>query len=101
VRIPIACSLSESAAVGQLEEWQTVLAASTVSSQRLSPTELSLVLGDDLPQLEKIVRLAQREKACCPFFDFALRIEADAVTLTITVPAEAASLLDHFGQPRP
>ncbi len=99
VKIPIACSLTDSAATSQIGEWQAVLAATTVAHQRLSPTELSLELRDDLAQLEEIVRLAQREKACCPFFDFALRIEADAISLTISVPADAASLLDHFAQP--
>jgi hypothetical protein len=95
VPIPIACHLTDEAAVSQLQEWRTVL-AEPVTSRRLSPTELALRLPDDLAPLEAIVRLARREKACCPFFDFALRIEAEAVTLTVTVPEEAASLLDSL-----
>ncbi len=100
MKIPIACNLTDEAAVHQLAEWHTLLTSETVTSQRLSPTELALGLPDDLAQLATIVRLAQREKACCPFFDFALRIEADAVTLSVSVPVEAASLLDSFALPR-
>jgi hypothetical protein len=101
MRIPIACSLTDTDAAAQLDEWKSVLAAFTVTRRRLSPTELWLGLGDDLAQVEAVVRLAQREKACCPFFDFTLRIEADAVALTIAAPLEAASLLDQFAAPGP
>jgi hypothetical protein len=96
MEIPVACTLSHTAAHGQIEEWRTVLAASTVSRQRLSPTEAAVALRGDFSHLESLVRLAQREKACCAFFDFSLRIETDAITLVVSVPPEAASALDHF-----
>jgi hypothetical protein len=101
MRIPIACTLSDTAARGQLEEWRTVLASPTVTRRRRSPTEVAVGLPGGFDQLEAVVRLAQREKACCPFFDFALQIEADAVTLVVSVPEEAAPLLDHFARPVP
>jgi hypothetical protein len=44
-----------------------------------------------------LIRLAQREKACCPFFDFAIRIEAETIALRISVPEDGAALLGHFG----
>ena len=98
VTTPIACNLDHAEAVNQLDEWAAALAASTVTRQRRSPTELALVMAGDFAQLEAVVRLAQREKACCPFFDFALHLEADGIILTVSVPADAASLLDHFAQ---
>jgi hypothetical protein len=101
VRIPVACNLDGRAAVAQFDEWRALLAGPTVTWQRVSPTELALGLADDPAQWEPVVRLAQREKACCPFFDFTLGIGADALTLTITVPEEAAALLDLFATPRP
>ena len=99
MRIPIACSLSESAARSQLGEWHTLLESSVVATDRPCPSELSLRLRPDLAQLESIVRLAQREKACCPFFDFAIAIEAEAIALRVSVPPDAVSLLDGFGRP--
>ena len=96
MQIPIACRLTETAAEVQLGEWRDVLAASVVATERISPTALSLRLADDLTQLDTLVRLAQREKACCPFFEFTLRIDADAVTLGVSVPAGAESILDDF-----
>jgi hypothetical protein len=98
VDVPIACSLTTTAARSQLDEWRELLATMADAAERVSPTELSLRLRDDrLDQIDAVVRLAQREKACCPFFDFAIRIEADTVTLRISGPADAASLLDNFG----
>lgn len=92
--VPIACTLSETAARSQLTEWRDVLAATVVSADRVSPTEVSLRLRDDLSNLEALVRLAQREKACCAFFDFALHVQADAVSLGVSVPEGAISILD-------
>lgn len=74
-----------------------MLGTQAAPADRVSPTEISLRLRDDLDQIEAIIRLAQREKACCPFFDFAIRIEAETVTLRISVPQDNAALLDHFG----
>ena len=42
--------------------------------------------------------LARREKACCDFFEFSIAIEADALWLSVRVPAEASLVLDDFAQ---
>jgi hypothetical protein len=97
VDVPIACRLPVSSARAQLGEWRQLLGTQAVAADRVSPTEISLRLRDDLDQIEAIIRLAQREKACCPFFDFAIRIEAETITLRISVPQDGAALLDHFG----
>ena len=49
-------------------------------------------------QLEAVVRLAQREKACCPFFDFSILVDAGTVALRVSVPAGAAAILDDFAR---
>ena len=95
MQIPIACSLSESSARDQLDDWRQLLS----DAVRLSPTELSLPISDEPGQLEEIVALAQREKACCPFFDFLIHIEAEGVALHISVPPEAVAVLDALGAP--
>jgi hypothetical protein len=48
--------------------------------------------------LAAAVDLAQREKACCDFFEFAIAIESDALWLSVRVPAEASLVLDDFAR---
>jgi hypothetical protein len=50
----------------------------------------------DLDELPRLVSLAQREKACCQFFDFTFEVEADSIALVIEVPGDAAPVLDEF-----
>ncbi len=95
MKVPIACSLADDAARDQLGEWHDLLATS-VAVDRASPTEVSIRLCDDPSLLVVAIQLAQREKSCCPFFDFMLRIEAEAFILQINVPEDAAPLLDGF-----
>jgi hypothetical protein len=90
--VPIAYGLSGTAARAQLGEWRTLLATSAVATDRVSAAELSVCLRDDPGQIQAVIRLAQREKACCPFFDFGIR--AEAITLHISVPEDAAWVLD-------
>ena len=96
--VPIACSLTEAAARAQLEEWRALLASAVAATERVSPSELSFRLKEDLGQLEAVVRLAQREKACCAFFDFSILVDAGAVALRVSVPADAAAILDNFAR---
>lgn len=70
--ISVACSRTPAGAQSQLGEWRDPLAA--------------------------VVALAQREKACCPFFGFAIEIAADSLALQVTVPPDAVALLDSFAQ---
>lgn len=93
---PIACSLTHAAARSQLGEWRTIMAIAADTAERRSPTELSFRLRPDLAGLSDLVRLAQREHACCPFFDFTLRITATSSSLVISVPSDAAPVLDTF-----
>lgn len=93
MQIPIACSLEAEVAGSQLAEWATLARSPGVAVERPSPTELAIRLPRGAPA-DAVVGLAQREKACCPFFDFTLGIEAEALTLRVTAPAEASALLD-------
>jgi hypothetical protein len=98
MQVPIACSLTSNAARSQLEEWRDLLIRSSTARERTSATELAFRLNQDLSQLTELVRLAQREKACCAFFDFTIRIDADQVTLCVSVPPDASEILDDFAQ---
>jgi hypothetical protein len=91
---PIACQLDVAAARAQLREWQDLLADDAVTTERGSRNELSVHF--DASRLATVVELAQREKACCPFFDFSIGIDADALVLRVAVPTEAAAVLDRL-----
>ncbi len=56
-----------------------------------------MTLREDLVGLTELVQLAQREKACCGFFEFDLAIDADRARLLVSVPDEATDVLDEFG----
>jgi hypothetical protein len=94
--VPVACSLTQGAARAQLEEWREILAETVTAADRVSPAGLALRLRDDLRGVRGLLLLARREQACCPFFEFALQVKADGVTLLIDVPDEAAPVLDQF-----
>ena len=46
-----------------------------------------------------IAVLAQREKACCPFFTFTIEISADHLALVVEVPDDAIDVLDELAGP--
>jgi hypothetical protein len=95
VRIPISCSLEQSDAQSQLAEWQGVLRQVVYRSERVSPNRLELKLIPD-SEIAPVIRLAQREVACCPFFTFTFEIGADGSVLAVDVPDDAIEILDHL-----
>jgi hypothetical protein len=96
MRIPIACTLSADGAATRLDEWRALLTRVVASTERSAQTELALRVRPEPGDLDRLVDLVQREAGCCTFFEFALQITADAVTLRVTVPADAAPVLDGF-----
>ena len=96
MEIPIACSLEASDARAQLGEWKEIFARVVTTVERTSPNRFEASLRAQSPGLSDLVHLAQREKACCPFFDFALIIDATSTTFVVEVPDDAASVLDDF-----
>ena len=47
--------------------------------------------------LVAVADLAQREKACCGFFEFTIELQHDRRWLVIRTPSEAATVLSDFG----
>jgi hypothetical protein len=94
-RVPIACSLTEALAGDRVREWQAFVADHVDSASR-DAAEVRLRLRPGKQTLVTAIDLAAREKACCPFFSFALDIEADGSWLRITVPEDASAVLDDF-----
>jgi hypothetical protein len=93
---PIACSLDATDARTQLGEWQAALGAAVVSVERTSAETVRMTLRPELDGITTLLGLARREVACCPFFRFAVEIDTRGAALTISVPPEAATVLDAF-----
>jgi hypothetical protein len=53
-------------------------------------------LGESTGAVSEAADLAQREKACCSFFEFSLELEATGWWLVVRVPPEAAPVLAEF-----
>lgn len=97
VRVLFACSLTAAAADDRIEEWRRFLAASVDAAERTSTQQLWMHLTSTAV-LAAAADLARREKTCCAFFEFSIAIEADALWLTVRVPAEASLVLDDFAR---
>jgi hypothetical protein len=96
VEIPITCALENLVARSQLDEWRRILGRIVISVERTAPSVLRLRLLNRVDELAGLASLAQREMACCPFFDFTFEIETDSIVLVIDVPDDAAGVLDDF-----
>jgi hypothetical protein len=96
VQIPIACTLEAEAARAQLDEWRALLVGAVERRHRVSIGRLELVLASGFDQVDALVRLAQRETACCAFFTFSIAIGSEALTLVIQAPDGSESILDEF-----
>ncbi len=96
MQIPIACKLEAGAARAQLDEWRELLAGAVERRHRVSTGRLELVLSSGFDQVDALVRLAQRETACCAFFTFSIAIRAESLILAIEAPDDAEAILDDF-----
>lgn len=96
VEIPIACTLSELEAHTQIDEWKALVDRCVEDVTRVGQNQLELTLRSDLVDLTSFVRLVQREKACCAFFEFTFDVEASGVTLVVRVPDNGVDVLDRF-----
>jgi hypothetical protein len=98
LQVPVACTLSADELGERLEEWRTFFATSIESAEMVGTDNLRLHLKRGPEVLAVAVDLAQREKACCAFFDFSIGIETDACWMVVGVPEEAAEILSNFAR---
>lgn len=92
---PVACSLSADGQTTQRDLWHDLLA------YRLDEQTIDGGLRVTLPadRLAEAAALAAAEQACCPFFDFRLRLDGGVFHLEVRAPAEAAGLLLELMHP--
>jgi hypothetical protein len=96
VQPPVACSLGTEDARERVEEWRRFFDRSVVGVEYMADERVRFLLGSNPGELTDAVDLAQREKACCPFFDFSIQVEPDRCWLVVAVPAEATAVLADF-----
>jgi hypothetical protein len=96
MKIPIACTLGSEDAAVRLDEWRAALGSTVVGVSRPAPERAELRLVSEPAAIATLIDLAEREKACCEFFDFAFEVEGDGVKLVVSVPHEATAVLDDF-----
>jgi len=93
VRIPIACTLTADDQPGRLDEWRSFFATQVAAVELPAPDRARLRLADGSAAVLAAAALAQREKQCCGFFEFAIELGAQGRWLSVGVPAEAAPVL--------
>ena len=87
---PIACSLGSGDLAQRLADWQAV--ADIVIGREHLDAGIRLLFGED-PPIGELARLAAAEQRCCPFFAFAITVDARGTALEITAPPEGAAVL--------
>ena len=92
MRVPIACTLTAEDQPDRLDEWRAFL-TTHVEAAELLPTlaRLKLRVGDEAVLVA--ADLSLREKQCCAFFEFNIRLDGAGRWLTIGVPDDAAPVL--------
>ena len=95
MRVPIACTLTVDEQPDRVEEWRAFL-ATRVEAVEAEPTvaRLKLRAGDEA--VLEAADLALREKQCCAFFEFNIRLDATGRWLVVGVPDDAAAVLADF-----
>ena len=90
--VPIACTLNADEVALRLAEWEAVLSTVVESiDYQESGATLTLLRGSE--PLLTITDLAEREKACCPFFLFSIELDGVEARLQIDIPAGAEAIL--------
>jgi MerR family transcriptional regulator, copper efflux regulator len=92
---PIACSLGGGDMQARIGEWEALLGL--VTKRERVPGGLRLTF-ESSASLSEIARLAAAEQACCPFFGFAVTIDARGIALEVAAPADGQAMLESvFG----
>ena len=95
VRVPIACTLTADEQPDRIEEWRQFLATEVTAVDR-ARGRARLRLAEDDDAVLAAADLAQREKRCCAFFDFAIELDGAHRWLAVTVPDDADPVLTEL-----
>ncbi len=87
--IPVVCTLSDSDAGRQAQEW-VELRSHTIASERI-PSGVALTFGIDLA--DTVEALAAREATCCAFLSLTTHRTATEIRLEVTSESEGAGVV--------
>ena len=90
--VPIACTLTADAMVDRLAEWRGVFSGMVEKVER-HDNQATLTLSRGREALLTVIDLAEREKACCSFFELSIQLEGFDARLHVEVPVEADQIL--------
>jgi hypothetical protein len=96
MRVPIACTLTVEEQPDRIAEWRAFFATHVTALEELTPAGAWLRLAEGDAPVLAAADLAQREQACCAFFDFAIQLRADGRFLAVAVPDDAGPVLHDF-----
>jgi hypothetical protein len=92
--LPLACTL-DPAAIAERSELLSDLAANHLLAATRTSAALELRFSSHHSALERIERMVELERRCCPFLQFSI-VSSDDVLLTIETEAEAEAYLDDL-----
>jgi hypothetical protein len=98
VERPIACSLDAADWQSRIDDWRALFSAHVTALEAPSATRLRMRLRSEGAAIDALVALARQEVECCPFFTFAIEIDADGLVFAASVPPEAAPVLEEFAR---
>ena len=90
----IACTLSAHELSGRLDQWEAVLADAVGREPIEGGSRLRFQRDVDIPAL---ATLAAAEQGCCRFLTFTLTVEVHSVSLSVTGPADAQTVIAALG----
>ena len=88
---PISCSLDAGEMDGRMDDWQALLG---LVIDRTPVTDgISVSFSPDPGVAAQVARLAVAEQACCPFFDFTVRVSGGELQLEVRGPQDAQEII--------
>jgi DNA-binding transcriptional MerR regulator len=91
---PVACSLTGDGLSERTAQWREVVDGAVRTE---IPDGLRLTLPSE--RTASVAALAAAEQRCCPFFDFRLHLDGQALHLEVRAPAEGIALLTELFHP--
>ena len=94
---PLACSLTGGEMADRQAELRAIFSGRVTDAVRHG-SALRLELRDSPGLGERLARVVELERACCPFLDLAVERDAGRLLVRIEGPPEAAALIDAFDE---
>ena len=92
----LACSLDAGDQIDRLREWRMLSDSDVILGHVTAPGRLEVRYRLDPDRLDRLRRLAEAERCCCAFAEFAVTEQGDTVTLTVSGPPGTETFFDFL-----